>query len=219
MCPVCQGRGETQQVTRSIIGQVMTSRPCNNCQGYGSVIKNPCRECAGDGRVRARQTIQIKIPAGVETGNRIQMSGRGEVGAGGGPAGDLYVEIVESQHDFLFRDGDQLHMQIEISMAHAALGTTITVETLDGPEKVEIKAGAQSGSTVSIKGKGMSRLRSGTRGDLIVHIDVVTPTKLTRDQEELLKKFAELRGDKDGDVRISGRDGGIFSKLRGTFNR
>ncbi|MCX6449299.1 MAG: DnaJ domain-containing protein, partial [Actinobacteria bacterium] len=116
-CDICKGRGETQQVARSILGQVMTSRPCANCQGLGSVITDPCGECAGDGRVRARKSIPIKIPAGVETGNRIQLSGQGEVGPGGGPAGDLYVEIVEIQHEFLIREENNLHISIAIPMA------------------------------------------------------------------------------------------------------
>ena len=175
MCPVCKGRGETQFVQKSFLGQVMTSRPCNNCSAYGSVITDPCRECAGDGRVRARQTINVKIPAGVETGNRIQMAGRGEVGAGGGPAGDLYVEIVETDHDFLLRDGDNLHIAIEVSFTAASLGTTVKVETLEGPVDLQIKAGTQSGATLPIKGKGMTRLRTTTRGDLIVHVDIATP--------------------------------------------
>jgi molecular chaperone DnaJ len=192
-CMTCKGRGETQQVVRSVIGQVMTSRPCNACQGYGSVIKNPCRECAGEGRVRSRQTIDVKIPAGVETGNRIQMSGRGEVGAGGGPAGDLYVEIVEDRHEYLVREGDTLHMSLEISMVAAALGTTVTVESLDGPVDVAVKPGTQSGTPVVIKGKGMTRLRRGDRGDLVVHIEVHTPTKLNKEEESLLRKFAEVR--------------------------
>ena len=219
MCGICKGRGETQQVTRSIIGQVMTSRPCAACQGYGSVISDPCGECAGDGRVRSRKVIPIKIPAGVETGNRIQMSGRGEVGAGGGPAGDLYVEIVEEAHEYLVRDGDTLHMSLDISMVAASLGTTVTVESLDGPVDVLIKPGTQSGTPVVIKGKGMTRLRRGDRGDLIVHVEVHTPTKLNKEEEALLRKFADLRGEKSSDAHIKGQDGSIFSKIKGVFNK
>ncbi|NCV07571.1 MAG: molecular chaperone DnaJ [Actinobacteria bacterium] len=218
-CAVCRGRGETQQVVRSVIGQVMTSRPCNACGGYGSVIQNPCRECAGEGRVRARQNIQVKIPAGVETGNRIQLSGRGEVGHGGGPAGDLYVEIVEIEHDYLIREGDTLHMSLSISMSAAAIGTTVTVESLDGPVEVNVKAGTQSGTPIAIKGKGMTRLRQGSRGDLIVHIEVQTPTKLSREEEKLLKKFAELRGEKSGEAQVKNSDSGIFSKIKDAFTK
>ena len=219
MCQVCKGRGETQQVQRSFLGQVMTSRPCASCQGYGSVIQNPCRECAGDGRVRARQNINVKIPAGVETGNRIQLAGRGEVGAGGGPAGDLYVEIVESQHPFLIRDGHNLHVAIELSFAAATLGSKVMVECLDGPIEVEVRAGTQSGATIPVRGKGMTRLRAGTRGDLIVHVEVQTPHKLNREQEEMLRKFAASRGEKPGDVKIKGLEQGFFSKFRDAFGR
>lgn len=219
LCHVCKGRGETQQVVRSVIGQVMTSRPCGPCSGYGSIISNPCRECAGEGRIRSRQNIQVKIPAGVETGNRIQLSGRGEVGHGGGPAGDVYVEIVEAEHEYLLRDHDTLHMSLTITMSSAALGTTVSVDSLDGPVSVHIKAGTQSGAPIAIKGKGMTRLRHGGRGDLIVHVEVVTPTKLNREEENLLKKFAELRGEKVGEAQIKNHDGGIFSKIKGAFTK
>ena len=219
VCLTCKGRGEVQQVVRSVIGQVMTSRPCNACQGYGSVIKNPCRECAGEGRVRSRQVIDVKIPAGVETGNRIQLAGRGEVGAGGGPAGDLYVEIVEERHEYLVRDGDSLHMSLEISMIAAALGTTVSIETLDGPAEVNVKPGTQSGSPVVIKGKGMTRLRRGDRGDLIVHIEVQTPTKLSKEEEKILRTFAQVRGEKASEAHVKGHDGSVFSKLKGVFNK
>lgn len=218
-CEICQGRGETQQVSRSFIGQVMTSRPCAQCQGFGSVIKSPCRECSGDGRVRARQTLNVKIPPGVETGNRIQMSGRGEVGPGGGPAGDLYVEIVQTPHEFLVREGDSLHLAVGISMAAAALGTTLTIDSLDGPLPVNVKAGIQSGATISLRGKGVTHLRGGGRGELIVHIEVQTPTKLTKEQEALLQKFAKSRGEKAGESQVQRQDGKLSSKFKDAFGR
>jgi len=217
-CDICKGRGETQQIARSILGQVMTSRPCANCQGLGSVITDPCGECAGDGRVRARKSIPIKIPAGVETGNRIQLSGQGEVGPGGGPAGDLYVEIVEIQHEFLIREENNLHISIAIPMAAAALGTMVNIQTLDGVQSVEIKEGTQSGTTVLLRGLGVTKLRGTGRGDLIVHIEVTTPTKLNREQSELLKNFAVLRNDVPGMVQIhTNNDQGFFGKVRNAF--
>jgi molecular chaperone DnaJ len=219
MCQVCKGRGETQQVQRSFLGQVMTSRPCATCQGFGSVITNPCTECAGDGRVRARQNISVKIPAGVETGNRIQLSGRGEVGSGGGPAGDLYVEIVEAEHPFLIRDGHNLHVAIEVSFAAAALGSKVKVSCLDGEIDVEVRSGTQSGATISVRGKGMTHLRAAQRGDLIVHVEVQTPHKLNREQEDLIRKFATSRGEKPGDVKIKGLEQGFFSRFRDAFGR
>jgi molecular chaperone DnaJ len=222
-CDICKGRGEVQQVQRSFIGQVMTSRPCASCQGYGSVIKQPCSECAGDGRVRARKSLHVKIPAGVETGNRIQMTGMGEVGPGGGPAGDLYVEIVESEHPFLIRDGINLHLSIAVPMSSAALGGQVKVETLDGEREVTFKAGIQSGHTVVLKDLGISRLRGGGRGDLIVHIEVTTPAKLGKEEEELLKKLASLRGEDPSTVKIhrsdEKSDAGLFSRVRDAFHR
>jgi molecular chaperone DnaJ len=223
VCAICKGRGETQQVTRSIIGQVMTSRPCASCQGYGSVISDPCGECAGDGRVRSRKVVPIKIPVGVETGNRIQMSGAGEVGPGGGPAGDLYVEIVETPHDFLVRDGNDLHISIVIPMTSAALGCKVMIETLDGPHEVEIKSGFISGNTVVVKELGMNKLRGHGRGNLIVHVEVATPGKLNKEQEELLKSLAKARGESGDDVEIHRRGGshatGFFGRFRDAFNR
>jgi len=223
-CGICKGRGEVQQVTRSFIGNVMTSRPCNNCGGYGTVIASPCSECAGDGRVRSRRTISIKIPAGVENGNRIHMSGQGEIGPGGGPAGDLYVEIVEKPHDFLLRDGNNLHISISVPMSAAALGTKVLIETLDGASEVDIKSGFQSADTVILRGLGISRLRGGGRGDLIVHIDVVTPQRLSKEEQELLRSFAEKRGEKRDHVTIHQRgkadhENGFFSRFRDSFTR
>jgi len=222
-CDICKGRGEVQQVQRSFIGQVMTSRPCASCQGYGSVIKQPCSECAGDGRVRARKTIHVKIPAGVETGNRIQLTGQGEVGPGGGPAGDLYVEIVEREHPFLIRDGIDLHISLSIPVTSAALGGEVTIETLDGERTVSFKPGTQSGQRVVLKDLGITRLRGGGRGDLIAHLEVATPTKLSKAEEELLRKLAALRKEDGSTVTIhqldEKADAGFFSKFRGAFHR
>jgi len=217
-CDVCRGRGETQQVARSILGQVMTSRPCNSCQGFGSIISDPCGECAGDGRVRARKSIPIKIPAGVETGNRIQLNGQGEVGPGGGPAGDLYVEIVEMPHEFLIREESNLHISVSIPMVSAAIGTSVFIETLDGKQKVDIKEGTQSGSVVVLKGLGVTKLRGSGRGDLLVHIHVLTPTKLNKEQSELLRNFSALRNEELDKVNLnSNHDNGFFDKFKRVF--
>jgi molecular chaperone DnaJ len=147
------------------------------------------------------------------------MAGRGEVGAGGGPAGDLYVEIVQAEHPTLLRDGTTLHIAIEVSFVSATLGTKVMIETLDGPEEVAIKAGTQGGSTITVKGKGMTRLHSNQRGDLIVHVEVSTPHKLKKDEEELLRKFAQLRGEKPGEVHIKNHESGFFAKFREAFGR
>lgn len=217
-CDICKGRGETQQVARSILGQVMTSRPCASCQGFGSVISDPCGECAGDGRVRTRKSIPIKIPAGVETGNRIQLSGQGEVGPGGGAAGDLYVEIIELPHDFIIREDSNLHISISIPMTSAAIGTKVIIDTLDGKQEVEIKEGTQSGSTVVLRGLGVTRLRGSGRGDLIVHIQVLTPTKLNKEQSDLFKKIASIRNEGLDKVTINtNEEQGFFDKVKRAF--
>lgn len=221
ICDICKGRGETQQVTRSFIGQVMTTRPCASCQGFGTRITAPCSECAADGRIRAKSEIEIEIPAGVESGNRIQMTGRGEVGPGGGRAGDLYVEILVREHEFLVRDGDSLHMELSLPMTALALGRSVEVETLDGKATIEVKAGTQAGAVHTLREKGMTRLRTGSRGDLYIHIAVEIPTKLSKEESELLKKFAALREDesnKGSRTKVEkDESGGFFSKFKEAF--
>ena len=153
-CDVCGGRGEIQQVQRSFLGQVMTTRPCATCQGYGEVLVSPCFECSGDGRVRTRRTLKIKVPAGVDTGTRIQLAGEGEVGQGGGPAGDLYVEVAVRPHETFQRRGDDLHCTVELPMTAAALGTTLKLDTFDGSNELEIKSGTQAGDAMTLRGLG-----------------------------------------------------------------
>jgi len=216
-CDVCGGRGEVQQVQRSFLGQVMTSRPCTACQGYGTVIANPCFECSGDGRVRTRRTLKIRVPAGVDTGTRIQLTGEGEVGAGAGPAGDLYVEIAVTAHETFQRRGDDLHCSFELPMTSAALGTTIKLDTFDGMTDLEIKPGTQSGDVITLRGKGVTHLRGTGRGDLIVHASVLTPTRLTGEQEALLRQLAEMRGEERSDGRLTAVNHGLFGKLRDAF--
>ncbi len=217
-CEVCKGRGEVQQVTRSFLGQVMTSRPCPQCGGVGSVIRHPCPECGGDGRVRSRRTIEVAVPAGVEHGMRIRLAGEGEVGPGGGPAGDLYLEVEERKHPMFERDGVDLHSTVPVPMTAAALGISLTLETLDGPVDIEVKPGTHSGTTVPLRGKGVPRLRGGGRGDLHVHLDVQTPTKLDTEQQELLRKLAGLRGEEAPEGVFKAGQHGLFSRIRDAFN-
>jgi molecular chaperone DnaJ len=220
VCDVCQGRGEVQQVTRSFLGQVMTSRPCAACQGFGSVIPDPCPECGGDGRVRARRSLTVKIPPGVDTGTRIQLTGEGEAGPGGGPAGDLFVEIVERPHALFRRQGDDLHCTVSVPMTAAALGTSVSLETLDGPRTVDLRPGTQSGQAVTMGDLGVTHLRSPGRGQLVVHVEVVTPTRLDADQEDLLRKLAAARGEDGPDVGVvNGQQHGFFNRLRDAFNQ
>jgi len=215
-CEVCGGRGEVQTVQRSFLGQVMTSRPCAACQGFGTVIPHPCPSCAGDGRVRSRRTLTVKVPAGVEDGMRIRLAGEGEVGPGGGPPGDLYVEVHERPHDVFTRQGDDLHCRVSLPMTAAALGTQINLKTLDGEEQIEVKNGTQPGTVVRVRGRGVPHLRGNGRGDLHVHLEVRTPTRLDAEQEKLLRDLAKLRGEERPEPMRG--QGGFFSKVRDAFN-
>lgn len=216
-CVLCGGRGEVQTVQRSFLGQVMTSRPCQACQGYGSTITHPCFECSGEGRVRMRRPLTLKVPAGVDTGTRIQLAGEGEVGPGGGPAGDLYVEIRVEAHPTFTRRGDDLHCRVELPMTAAALGTTIELQTFDGAMPLDIRPGTQPGDTQTLRGLGVTHLRGSGRGDLIVHADVQTPTKLSEAQQELLRQLAALRGEERPVGRLAPTDKGFLGKLRDAF--
>jgi molecular chaperone DnaJ len=213
-CDVCGGSGEVQHVQRSFLGQVMTTRPCSACRGYGSVIEHPCVQCSGEGRVRSRRSLTIRVPAGVDTGTRIQLAGEGEIGVGGGPAGDLYVEIVVAQHPTFIRRGDDLHARIGVPMTAAALGTTLKLQSLDGPQTLEIEAGTQSGDTITLRGVGVSHLRGGGRGDLVVEIEVETPRGLDDEQRRLLAQLAALRGEERPEGRLAQHGTTLFGKLR-----
>ncbi|MCG5211914.1 molecular chaperone DnaJ [Streptosporangium sp. KLBMP 9127] len=217
-CDMCHGRGEVSQVTRSFLGQVMTSRPCPQCGGFGSIIRNPCQECSGDGRVRTRRTIKVRIPAGVEDGTHIQLAGEGEIGPGGGPPGDLFLEIVEKPHDVFERRGDDLHCTVQIPMTAAALGTILTVETLDGKEEIDMRPGTQSGQVLPLYGRGVQRLNESGRGDLLIHVNVETPQRLDPEQEELLRELAKLRGEERPTGKFAPGQQGFFSRLRDAFN-
>ncbi len=213
-CQTCGGAGEIQSIQRSFLGQVMTTRACSACGGTGEQIATPCPTCGTEGRVRARRTITVDVPAGIEDGMRIRLSGQGEVGPGGGPAGDLYVEIAEQAHDTFVRDGADLHCTIAVPMTAAALGTDLVLSTLDGDEKLDIRAGTQTGATLTLRGRGVPRLRSSSRGDLHVHVEVRTPTKLDEAQEHLLRELAALRNE---DVALSTKNGGLLGKVRDAF--
>jgi molecular chaperone DnaJ len=204
-----------QSVQRTFLGQVVSSRPCVACQGTGTTIPEPCTNCAGDGRVRARRSLTVKIPAGVEDGMRIRLAGQGEVGPGGGPAGDLYVEIRERPHDVFSRKGDDLHCRVTVPMTAAALGAALTIKTLDGEEQLEVRPGTQPGATLRLRARGVPHLRGTGRGDLYVHLDVRTPTKLEPEQERLLREFAKSRGE---EVEQVTKQGGFFSRVRDAFN-
>ena len=233
-CETCRGAGEVAHVQRSFLGEIRTLRPCAACRGYGSIIPDPCRECSGDGRVRSRRTLTVKIPAGVDNGTRVQLTGQGEVGPGGGPAGDLYVEIHVEPHRTFTRHGNDLHTTVSLPMTSAALGTTLTLPLLEadlertaedsGPEsetrtsfELEVKPGTQSGTEQVIRGFGVPGLRGG-RGDLIVTVVVDTPTRLDSRQEELLRELAALRGEESFGGQAEATHKSVFGRLRDAFN-
>lgn len=222
-CPTCQGQGQVMEVQQSILGRVQVARTCQRCQGTGEIISDPCEECAGDGRVRSRRDVTVNIPAGIRDGMRIRMSGAGEVGPGGGPSGDLYVEVSVDEHPYFVRDNDDLHVTVRVPMVEAALGTSVDVGLLDGTDAtVSLDPGTQPESVVRVRGAGMPHLRREGHGNLVAHVDVSVPTDLNSRQRELLE---ELRGAGDDAARVqtSGDDeshsGGLFSRLKQKFGR
>ncbi len=213
-CEVCQGRGQTQRVARSFLGQVMTTQPCAACHGFGTVIPEPCSECSGEGRVRSRRTLSVDVPAGVDTGTRIKLTGQGEVGPAGGPAGDVYLEVREKPHETLVRRGDDLHGTLEVPMTAAALGTVLEIDTLDGKQEVDLRPGTQPGHVQTLRGLGVGHLHGTGRGDLHVHIEVAVPTAVDDEQAELLRQLAALRGEERPESRLAAANPGVFAKLR-----
>jgi molecular chaperone DnaJ len=230
-CETCRGAGEVAHVQRSFLGEIRTLRPCAACRGFGTIIPDPCRECSGDGRVRSRRSLTVKIPAGVDNGTRVQLTGEGEVGPGGGPSGDLYVEIQIAPHDTFTRHGNDLHCTVTLPMTAAALGTTLTLPTLEAdvvtgdatdPElettfDLEVRAGTQSGSEQVLRGRGVPALRGG-RGDLIVTVVVETPTRLDPRQEELLRELASIREEEQPSGQVRPGSKSVFGRLRDAFN-
>ena len=214
-CDICHGTGQIQRSVRSLLGNVMTSSPCGSCRGYGTVIATPCVTCQGQGRVRARRTVAVDIPAGVDTGLRLQMPGSGEAGPAGGPNGDLYLEIKVRHHDVFSRDGDDLLCTLEVSMTDAILGKQTTVKALDGDIPVELRPGTQSAEILTVKGRGITRLRGSGRGDLRIGVQVVTPAKLDRKERELIEQFAAHR--KPEAPTLAHFQQGLFAKLRDRF--
>lgn len=204
-CTTCNGSGRV----RATQGFFTVERTCANCGGMGKTIKDPCKTCAGSGRVRKEKTLSVNIPPGVEEGTRIRLSGEGEVGIRGGPTGDLYIFVSVKQHPLFIRDAADIHCNIPIKMTTATLGGSIEVPTIDGARvKVTIPEGTQHGHQMRLRGKGMSILRAGSRGDMYIHTLVETPIRLSKKQKELLKEF-----DKAGD-NVSPQSEGFFDKVK-----
>lgn len=213
-CSKCRGTGQIKIMQKTAFGHFQTIKPCNECEGTGRVITTPCQECRGQGRVRRVRTLHIKIPAGVDNGSRIRLSGEGEPGQRGGPQGDLYVYLEVRPHEFFQRRGDDIYMDMPITFAQAALGAEIEVPTLEGKATLKIPEGTQSHTTFRLRGRGVPRIRSGSRGDQHVRVEIMTPQNLNEEQKKLLQEFARsCREDQYRPPKGKERNKGIFEKL------
>lgn len=206
ICQTCSGSGQLRYQQ----GFFSVARTCHACRGAGKIVKNPCSDCRGSGRVEREKQMEVKIPAGVETGSRLRVQGEGEAGTNGGPPGDLYVVIVVAEHEHFQRQGSNLYAAVPITFAQAALGAEISVKTLDDEEKIKVPTGTQTGTVFRLKGKGMPALGGRGRGDLFISVTVITPTSLTREQRKLLEQLAMIE-DKDLEDR------GLVDKVRDIF--
>ena len=196
---------------QTMLGQIVSASVCRTCSGQGEIVEDPCENCSGDGRVVTDKTYTVDVPAGVDTGATLRLTGRGAVGPRGGPAGDLYIFLSLKPHEFFQRDGADIHCHVPIKMTTAILGGSVEMPTIDGSKvKVTIPEGTQGGHQFRIRGKGMSVLRSSHRGDMYLHAQIETPTKLSKKQRELLKEFDTL----DNDTHSSPQTEKFFSKMK-----
>jgi molecular chaperone DnaJ len=212
VCGECGGSGQVRRMRQSILGQVVTAGPCGACGGQGEVIPQPCPDCKGDGRRVVEKHYNVDVPAGVDTGSTLRLTGRGAVGARGGGAGDLYVHLEVAPHDRFERVGNDLVHELHVTMAQAALGVHLQFETLDGTEDLVIPRGTQPGRVFRLRGRGVPSVEGRGRGDLIVQVAVDVPDELTADQEELLRRFAVTRGEE-----VAPTEEGFFAKIRSAF--
>jgi len=212
-CSTCGGTGEVQRRQQSpLFGTIVTASPCPRCNGTGELISSPCAKCNGQKRVRVTRKLKVNVPAGVDDGTRIRLAGEGEAGSLGGPAGNLYVVIGVESHPIFVRNEFDLHMELPINFAQAALGANVQIPTLDGsPDRLEIPPGTQTGKSFRKRGLGIPRLQRSGRGDLIVTVRVTTPTNLTTEQKELLRGLAESFGDETTEHKK-----GFFDRILGT---
>jgi molecular chaperone DnaJ len=193
-----------------MLGQMVNVNACPRCRGEGRIVEDPCETCRGEGRTERKRTLRVTIPAGIDEGHQIRLSGDGEVGPRGGPPGSLYVAVHVTPHPELRREGTELIYEADVSIAQAALGTRLRVPTVEGEEEIEIKPGTQPGTEVRLRGRGVPHLRrAGARGDLHVFVNVVVPTRLSKRQRSLLEEYATEAGE-----ATSGNGSGIFDKVR-----
>ena len=207
-CPTCDGKGR-QRVSQ---GFLTVMRPCPACQGEGQIIEKPCTACGGEGRRRSKKDTTIRIPAGVETGSRMRLTGEGDAGPNGGPAGDLYVVLTVAEDDIFSRDGDDVVVSLDLPFPTLVLGGEVSVPTLEGSDEVGVAAGTPVGSELRLKGKGMGRLGRNGRGDLVVRVSVNVPESPSKDEKELLRRYAELTG------APVGKGKGVFRKAKKIFS-
>ena len=211
-CADCNGSGQVQRVRQSLLGQMVTTAPCPRCGGLGQVVVTPCPTCRGEGRITAERTYQVDVPAGVDNGSTLRLTGRGAAGPRGGGHGDLYVHLRVAPHERYHREGDDLVTAVPVSIAQASLGTTVELPTLDGDEELAVPAGTQSGHEFVLRSRGVPRLQSRGRGDLRAQLVVETPTKLSDAEASLLRQLAELRGESVGPP-----DKGLLSRIKSAF--
>ena len=213
-CTQCNGSGELRRVQQSIFGQFVNVAMCDRCRGDGRVVTHPCKNCKGLGREKRKRKLSVKIPAGVDEGSQMRLSGEGEIGNNGGPRGNLYIQLQVKPHELFRRDEDDLILDLDLNFAQVGLGDEVPVPTIDGDtHELRIPAGTQTGETFVIRSKGVPHLRGGGRGDMIVHINVTTPKALSKEQRDLLKRLAESMG---SDVKPQ-EDRGLMGKIKGAL--
>ncbi len=213
-CPDCHGTGEVRVTQNTMFGQMVNVQPCRKCHGTGKIISHPCKDCGGAGHMKKRSTITVKIPAGVDNGSRLRVAGKGEAGTNGGPTGDLYVYLYVKPHKFFGREGTTVTCEVPISIVQAALGAEIKVPTLYGEVIMKVPEGTQPNKILRLKGKGIPSLRDGVKGDQLVSIKVVVPTKLDEKQKDALRKFEIIGGD-----NINPEEKGFFDKVKNMFKK
>ena len=208
-CPYCGGRGTISQLQRTIFGVMETQTTCNHCGGSGKIIKNKCPSCGGAGYKRIHKDLDVKIPAGINNGQQIRVQGKGQRGRNGGPNGDLYVEVLVSQHQYFVRDGNDIHMDVPLSFVDCAFGTEIDIPTVYGEVSVKVPEGTQPDQILKLKGRGIKDLRTQKPGDMYVHVKVKTPSGLTRGQKDLLNEFRKQQGKEES----------LYAKWRKNFKK
>jgi molecular chaperone DnaJ len=211
-CPSCQGTGEIRRVRHSILGQMVTAGPCGDCGSMGQIIASPCTDCRGDGRVIESKSFLVDVPAGVDDGTTLRLTGKGGAGPRNGPVGDLFVHLRVKPHEVFERQGYDLVHELHVPFTQAALGARLPYATLDGDDELHIHPGTPSGKEIRLRGKGVPYVDGRGRGDLRVQVVVDTPTGLSAEQEDLLRRFADERGE-----TVAPPDHGLLSKIRGAF--